>query len=260
MEKALNAKRMKAYRLTNTPPVIRPSGVRRTWMDETPSRFAYRCLPLTIANSFGWEILSPVAFEAVWNGGQQKADTTITVLSGDPEAVTSHFGSGVLTFHTGYLFRTEAGVSLMAMGSPNSPKDGIAPLTGVVETGWAPYPFTMNWRFTRPNHTVRFEIGEPFCFIMPVSISLLEGTRPEIADLASDPKTLARYEEWTKSRASFIAELPVEGTDANAEKWQKRYSRGLQPDGTPAPYDHRSAVTVREFASSDPKGTTKKGR
>ena len=29
---------------------------RRQWMDETRHRHAYRCLPLTIANSMGWEI------------------------------------------------------------------------------------------------------------------------------------------------------------------------------------------------------------
>lgn len=252
MQKAPTAKRLKAYPLIDSPPTIRPGVVRRQWMDDSPQRFAYRCLPLTIANSFGWEILSPVSFEATWNGGGQKEDVGVKVLSGNAEAVTSHFGTGVVTFHVGYLFRTESTVSLLAMGPPNEPKDGITALAGVIETGWAPYPFTMNWRFTRPGFTVRFEEGEPFCFIVPVSIGLLEGTRPEIADMASDPKTLARYEEWVAARNSFIEELPVAGSTAQTEKWQKRYSRGLQPDGSPTPYEHKSAVTVREF--TDPKG------
>ena len=179
MMKSVTTKRMTAYRLTDHPPAIRPGVVRRAWMDESPSRFAYRCLPLTIANSFGWELLCPTTFEATWNGGMAQTDIAVTVLSGDPEGVTSHFGTGVLTFHTGYLFRTEAGISLMAMGPPNLPKDSISALAGVVETSWAPYPFTMNWRFTRPNTTIRFEEGEPFCFIVPVSIGTLEGTRRE---------------------------------------------------------------------------------
>ena len=251
MAKSVNTKRMMAYRLANNPPVIRPGVVRQTWMDESISRFAYRCLPLTIANTFGWELLSPTAFEATWNGGQLQTDVTITVLSGDAQAVTSHFGAGVVTFHAGYLFRTEAGTSLMAMGSPNQPKDSIAPLAGVIETSWAPYPFTMNWRFTRPNTTIRFEEGEPFCFILPVSIGTLEGIRPEIADLDSDPKTKAKYEEWVASRATFIADLKVVGSEARDDKWQKKYSRGLQPDGTATPYEHSSAVTVRPFL--DPK-------
>lgn len=249
-----NTKRLIAYRLSANPPVIRPGITRRTWMDESPNRFAYRCLPLTIANSFGWELLSPTTFEATWNGGMRQQDISVTVHEGDPDIVTSHFGTGVITFHTGYLFRSEAGISLMAMGPPNAPKDAIAALAGVVETSWAPYSFTMNWRFTRPDTTIRFEKGEPFCFIMPISIGLLEGTRPEFAELASDPKTKARYDEWVASRSNFISDLKVEGSDARAEKWQKLYSRGLEPSGTATPYEHSSAVTVREFAEA------KKGR
>src|SRR5688572_3859440 len=47
---------------------IRPASSRRTWMDETFESFAYRCLPITMANAYGWEILSPASFMAVWDG------------------------------------------------------------------------------------------------------------------------------------------------------------------------------------------------
>src|SRR5277367_4965853 len=50
-------------------PMIRPASATRDWMDGTQLSFAYRCLPLNIANAHGWEILSPVGFEAIWNGG-----------------------------------------------------------------------------------------------------------------------------------------------------------------------------------------------
>ena len=36
---------------------IRPASVERDWMEGTDQRYAYRCLPLNIANTFGWEIL-----------------------------------------------------------------------------------------------------------------------------------------------------------------------------------------------------------
>ncbi len=247
MDKTLHTKRLKAFALTDPLRVIRPASVRRAWMDETPERFAYRCLPLTIANSFGWEILSPVAFEATWNGGTRARDLEITMLSGAENAVTSHFGVGVLTFHVGYLFRTESGISLMAMGPANAPKDGIAALTGVIETAWAPYPFTMNWRFTRTNHPVRFEEGEPICCIMPVSLGLLENTRPEILNLGADPRTKAKFEEWSQSRNSFNSDLRVQGSEARDAKWQRRYHKGQEPDGSPTPYAHKTAVTVRPF-------------
>ena len=58
---------------------------------------------------------------------------------------------GVVTFHPGYLFRTPDGWSMHGHAAPpNHVKDGIQPLVGLVETDWLPFPFTMNWIFTRP--------------------------------------------------------------------------------------------------------------
>ena len=41
---------------------IRPAPVEREWMDDSDQRFAYRCLPLNIANAHGWEILCTPGF------------------------------------------------------------------------------------------------------------------------------------------------------------------------------------------------------
>ena len=76
----------------------------------------------------------------------------------------SHFGHGVLTLIPGYLFRTSPGWALWVRGSPNTAKRNLVRLEGLVETDWLDFPFTMNWRFTRPG-TVQFERGEPFCFM-----------------------------------------------------------------------------------------------
>ena len=43
---------------------LRPAPPTRQWMDETSEAFAYRCLPLNIANAHGWELLSPSSFSA----------------------------------------------------------------------------------------------------------------------------------------------------------------------------------------------------
>ncbi len=42
---------------------IRPAPQTRAWMDATPDQYAYRCLPLNIANSHGWELLCPAGLE-----------------------------------------------------------------------------------------------------------------------------------------------------------------------------------------------------
>ena len=48
-------------------------------MDATDQRFAYRCLPLTIANSFGWELILPADVTAEWHGGTGLSDLSVTV-------------------------------------------------------------------------------------------------------------------------------------------------------------------------------------
>ena len=72
----------------------------------------------------------------------------------------SIFGQGVLPFHIQGLFRTPPQWNLWVGGSPNRFKDAIQPLTGIIETDWSPYTFTMNWRFTRPGQWISFEEGQ----------------------------------------------------------------------------------------------------
>src|SRR3977135_1194753 len=104
-----------------------PARVERDWMDTSDRRFAYRCLPLNIANAHGWEILCPISFDAMWTGGAETSDIAMSVPPGTPQAVApiSIFGEGVLTFHINGLFRTPPGWNLWVGGSPNSPKDAI---------------------------------------------------------------------------------------------------------------------------------------
>jgi len=75
-------------------PLIRPAPAKRDWMDATPESFAYRCLPLNIANAHGWELLNPCAFEACWNGQTDTGAVTIRPHAEGPAAsvATSLFG------------------------------------------------------------------------------------------------------------------------------------------------------------------------
>ena len=104
--------------------------------------------------------------------------------------------------HPGYLFRTPPGWSMLTMGSPNHVKDGIQALSGVVETDWLPFPFTMNWLFTRPGK-VRFEKGEPFCFITLLQDKPLQEIQPVIRRLDTNPELRNQYDVWEKHRSEF---------------------------------------------------------
>ena len=49
--------KLTVYPLSHMPPPIRAAPSKREWMDKTPDSFAYRCLPLSIANAHGWDQL-----------------------------------------------------------------------------------------------------------------------------------------------------------------------------------------------------------
>jgi hypothetical protein len=249
--------RLICYPTSIEPPRIRAAPFERAWMDATSAAFAYRCLPLNIANAHGWVLLNTVPFSATWDG-TNGLDAIRIEAHGDSAGLlgASHFGYGVLTFSVHGLFRTEPGYDLVVTGPFNLPKDAIQPLTGVVETDWSPFTFTMNWKFTRRQTPVMFGNDEPFCMIFPVKRSTLEATEPVILPMEQDPAVQKAYQEWTESRRAFNVGLKLPGSGAQKQQWQKDYFRGNSAVGA-APQDHRSKLRLPEFAAPPAKGPGK---
>lgn len=234
-------------------PRIRPGTPRRPWMDATNERYAYRCLPLTIANSHGWELLCPMAFEAKWDGGDHMDSVEIRMDGGysDHLKPVSIFGYGTITWHVEAIFRTPPGWNLFVSGPPNRQKDAIQPLGGIIETDWAPYTFTMNWRFTRAEQWIRFEENEPIAFFFPVERGSAERFRPRIERLEDHSELCAAFEKWSASRNAFQKWVMEANPDAPGDKWQKLYFRGLDADGKACPVDHQSKIRLPPFAHPD---------
>jgi uncharacterized protein DUF6065 len=70
--------KLECFPLVSRPPRMVPGRPDRAWMDQFNDRHVYRCLPLTVANCTGWELLSPFGFTAEWNGGDLVRDITFT--------------------------------------------------------------------------------------------------------------------------------------------------------------------------------------
>ena len=239
--------RLTCYQIHDDAPRLVTARADRGWMDATVKRFAYRCVPLSIANAMGWELLSPARVAADWNGGPELEDLTVAVDDpawGDNKLASSHFGHGILTFQTGYLFRTDPGIAVWARGSPNQPKDGIAALDGITETDWLPFTFTMNWQLTRPGRVV-FEKDEPFCFLTLIGYRALEAVRPEIVPMSATPELKAEYMTWRQARLDFNARLAAEDPETVRQGWQKWYVRGDDNPTAAAPGPmHMSKVNL----------------
>jgi len=236
-----------AFRVSALDMRLVPAPRARDWMQSTRDRFANRCLPLLVANQAGWFVLNSHRFRAVWNGGEEATDTRIEYLSGKPPypAVT-HFGCGIITWNLPYLFRTSPGYNLLARGPANLPKDGVCALEGVVETDWSVAAFTMNWKLTRPNHPVTFEVDDPICMLVPQRRNELEAFEAKIRRIEGEPDLHQRYAQWHQSRTQFLTELRVPGSAAVAEGWEKHYFQGTAPDGARAP-EHQTKLHLRDF-------------
>jgi hypothetical protein len=221
-------------------------------MDAAPERFPYRCLPLAIANGHGWEVLTPFGFEVEWNGGPAPDDVTVRPDADalPHEAPEALFGLGTFTIHVQGLFRTEPGWNLFVSGPPNGVKDGVAPLTGIIETDWAPYSFTMNWRLTRPGHVVRFEADEPIAHIFPIQRAAIEIVTPRFLPIDDAPELKAQFQAWSASRDAFHKQMREHPPEKPADKWQKLYYRGLLPNGRCPVADHQSKLHVAEFGNA----------
>jgi hypothetical protein len=203
-----------------------------------------------MANSTGWELRLQVGLTIEWNGSKMLDGITFKADEDWPpveNVADSHFGGGIVTFHTGHLFRTPPGWGVWVQGPPNEPKDGIYALTGLVETDWLPFPFTMNWQFTRPGR-VRFEKGETFAFITLMQHNQLEDVAPTLRMLDDNSILKQEYEEWAKSRGDFINRLSSGETSALREKWQRHYMRGQKVGGDAAD----THVTKRRMKKPEP--------
>jgi len=220
-----------AYRASAEPLPLRPAPSHRPWMDATDQRTAYRCLPMVIANQAGWELLCPVDFRAIWDGGVGKEAIELKFKDARSDYISSHFGYGILTFSPGYLFRTPSGHNLWCKGPTNDPKDGIAPLEGIIETDWSPYSFTMNWKFTRAGHEVSFGKGEPVCMLLPFPRAYLQRFDPAIHALSDDAALEESHKLWAQSRAEFNQDLLIPESEARRQKWQRTYMLGRDPLG-----------------------------
>lgn len=217
----------------------KPAPAKREWMEETDYRFAYRCLPMTIANQAGWVIESQRTFAVYWNGSNVPGSCLEFEFDSSESGLlpSDHFGWGIVTFHIPFLFRTEPGVGLLVRGLPNYFKANVHPLEGYVETDWSPATFTMNWKVAEPKRIVVFEKGDPICFIQPFSVDLLEQQKPRMVTGSSEPHELDEYVEWASSRQDFLSDLP----DKEGAPWQKDYFKGKNA------HKHRTRLHLQNF-------------
>ena len=224
-------------------------------MDASDERSAYRCLPLNIANAHGWEILcTDQLLGHLGRAAKRSMRCGSSTRPGTVAPAVSHFGERHPDVPRPLPVQDRSGRRPVRDRSDQPAKDGIAPLTGVVETDWSPYTFTMNWLFTRATQRIYFEADEPFCHVFPVARREIESLEPRIAKLSRQSRLESEHKAWVGQpqriqRRAFKTRLRRGAGEVAEDLFQREIS--LRPGRARRPPEQASAGAVQAEVSGD---------
>lgn len=238
--------------------ILKPGIKERKWMDDSPEKYAYRCLPLTIGNTTGWDIYPVCDFLVSWSETNQKHQSSLQIHpEEDIKFAASSFGDGIFTLHPGYLFRTDENWDLLIMGVPNEIVDWAYPLTGIVETFWNDFTFTINWKMTKFGN-FHWPKERPVARIIPIPHNY--EIESEIKQIKDEPELFKSFTKNAKSRNALIRDLSIAHSEKKDEgrvklnqpktHWEKAYYRGIDAKGNKQ-YNHIVKRTFPEFKKRD---------
>lgn len=211
----------------DTPPKVAQSRIRREWMDNTYNKHAYQCLPMTYANVYGWELQLEQDVVVEWNGHNVPptivSGGTIDLGGGRTKAIAHSSIIGMVSFSTGYVFRTEENYDTWIGGSPNYMLDGASPLSAIIPSSWWSDEFQMNWMITKIDEPVVFEAGMPIMFFTVFDNRVQEETEIEFGRLWDDTELVKQRQKYGDKKSKNQKENPW--------TWTKGIKTGLDADG-----------------------------
>jgi Family of unknown function (DUF6065) len=200
---------------------------------EELGRHSFHCLPLVVGNQYGFVLKSMVTWRAVWNGGPNPQDTTITIDEGKSETamqiVSSHFGAGIITVQNRFSFRTPPGVNLMVLDPPNYFNYNIANLFGVIETDNLRRDFTFNLKIVKPGIEVQINKGDIISGVIPIPRYFVDDFELALASNHFSEETLDQEKQQFRKFAEHREQVDVH----KPHQVGKLYWRGVDADNTP---------------------------
>lgn len=140
----------------------------RDWFAVTAFSF---CLPLTIANQYGFVVKSNWDMEITWDGNIESAPQiksegwqnhdSIQPIIGD-------FANGIISLENKFIVRTPRDTNLMIMQPPNYFIPGLHTMSAVVEADNLRRNFTFNIKVTEPNKVINIKKGDWLAAFIPI--------------------------------------------------------------------------------------------
>jgi len=203
---------------------INPSSTKRGWMEETYSSHAYRCLPLTSANSHGWTVNLEEECVFEWDG--TNSPNSIKILSGTGE---ENVMGGYITFRMPYVFSTPPDTYLWCSGQPNYIRKDASPLNAIVRTDWYFETFQFTWKLNNPGKFV-FEKGMPLMFFMPYPKSLIDNTKIEMYNEEKD--VAKKYKKQLYAKHMEYSQKKIQESKDPWKEWMGLYRKGKYSEKT----------------------------
>jgi hypothetical protein len=167
--------RIDVYRERNFNSNFYPLSVKRDWMDDTFDKHAYRCLPVSIANTLGWTFSYPSDISFIWDGDPSSEDGHVKILSGE-EYVFTNRANATISFNSGLTFQTEENVSLLMMPVPNQFIEGVQGFTTIISTSVLKPPIPYAWKITKANEVITIPANTPIVSIIPIGLTNIQDT------------------------------------------------------------------------------------
>jgi hypothetical protein len=219
--------------------------VTREWFDP----HMYKCLPLSIANQYGFIVRAPYAFEATWIPSEESVNHDRIEFKfdrpmndQDPLIAESSFGRGILTLYPRFLVKTPPLINLWVKQPPNYFKAGVDWMEGVVETDNLSSTFTFNIKFHEPHKTIRFEQGEVLGSFIPIPRFFYD---PFELEIVTDRKALNHYRK--KDEEFLLARSRQIGIGFS----EYFYRKGNDFAGCPFKHEHQITVNKPKKETSE---------
>lgn len=213
---------IQVQRLSAEAATIKQLGVSRDWMDNTFSKHAYMCFPMTIANSLGWGIYFDTDIKVVWNGVEDSHPDHVTILAGDSVADTGR-AHGTVSLNTGLVVKTSENVSMLTMPVPNQYIRGIQTITTLMSTSFWRGDFPLALKITEPHREILIPAGTPVAAILPISINKLQ--TDFTLKITEGPLPNEYWDELRKYGDAAEAKNSV-------GDWSRMYRNAVNYDGT----------------------------
>jgi len=178
--------------------VIEQTQVQRDWMDATGDRHAYKCFPVSMANSVGFSISFLDDIEFIWDGISDTTPDHIKILKSGLNVCDTGRGNATISFNSELIFKTPINMSMLSIVPPNYFIDGAMPFTSIISTSFYPHGYPIAWKATRPNEKILIPAGTPVATLIPLSLVNLSEIELDVYDKPFDPNENKDNEEKLK--------------------------------------------------------------